>query len=73
MDPKQTKFHYHIVKYLVPLYDPNRDDIYGVIFNMTYNKKAYIVNISKRKYEVMIMDELNKIGTVEVKILKHEL
>ena len=73
MDPKQTRFHYHIVNYLVPLYDPNKDDIYGVIFSITYKKRFFAINITKRKYEVMIMDELNNIGTVEVKILKHEL
>jgi hypothetical protein len=72
MDPKQTRLHYHIVNYLAPLYDPNKDDIYGVIFSIKY-KKTYWVKIAKRKYEVMIIDELNRIGTVEVKILKHEL
>jgi hypothetical protein len=73
MDPKQTRLHYHIVNYLAPLYNPNKDDIHGIIFSIKYKKIFCAVKIAKRKYEVMIMDELNKIGTVEVKILKHEL
>ena len=72
MDPKQTRLHYHIVNYLAPLYDPNKDDVYGVIFSIKY-KKTYWVKIAKSKYEVIIIDELNKIGTGAIKILKHEL